>query len=212
MPDFKPVPSCRHVRDLKTSIPRRKREMRSRQGDDFRAHLRVDVAENVGDTHLREAHFSDRSAFVEAEIERFPVVDGKNVVKKWVLVGELDCRSHCYRQHIVLESLVFLEQAHCRPWRNCFFRANVGEPHYGVCIACVDLGALQDVYLASDGAFLRAQQVAQDEDQDWQARSRFQKRTPAARLRWSPVALSPSAGAVSRCRYSTANRRNEFGS
>jgi Histidine kinase-, DNA gyrase B-, and HSP90-like ATPase/His Kinase A (phospho-acceptor) domain len=111
VPEFDFVASRRQVADLEASVVGRDGVVRSWHCDNSGAHFTVDIAEDVGHSGLRKAYLPDRSAFIESQVKGFPTIDGEDIVKKRVLVGELDLRACSYGDYVRSESFVFLDQS-----------------------------------------------------------------------------------------------------
>src|SRR5215510_15633827 len=172
----------------------------------------MDVAENVGNPRLAEAHLADRATFIEPEVKRLPVVDGEHVVEERVLVRKLDRSADWHSQHVRCKTFVLLQEPRDGSRSHRLLSIDAAQPNHHISAAGFTPGRVEYVNGSPNGGFLSNKKTAQDHDHSQYASAALQKRTPAARFRWSPVAASPRAGAVSIWRYSTANSRNEFGS
>src|SRR5579864_8658753 len=93
VPDRKPVSTRRKVRDLETALGIAHGEVFCLQHDDGRAHLRMNITENIGDARLAEPNFSRRSTFIQSQVDCLPLMNGEHIVKKQILVGEFDLRT-----------------------------------------------------------------------------------------------------------------------
>src|SRR5277367_6548135 len=107
IPEFHLVASRRHVADLETSIGGRYAEERRGHRDHGGTHLGMDIAKNKRHSWLRETHLSRCPALVESQVEGLPAIDGEDIVKERILVGELDLRADLYDDHVGRESFVF---------------------------------------------------------------------------------------------------------
>src|SRR5215472_738311 len=175
----------------------------------------MNVAEDVGNSGLRETNLAHCTAFVQAEVKGLAVIDRKDVVEEWIVVGELDRRSHSDGQNMWSESLVFLHQARSRPGLNRLPGPKRAKPYHHVGTSRLASRPMNDAHHTPHVSVLGKKETAQHQKyQQVQPRAerRGQNRTPAATFTCSPEELAPVAGAVSRCRYSSANNRKEVGS
>jgi len=75
-----------------------------------RAHLGVNVAENVRYSFTGEDHIFRLSRFIQTEIESLPVKQRKDVVKERIGVRKRDHASYRYDQQVRREHPVFLDE------------------------------------------------------------------------------------------------------
>src|SRR5271167_2099005 len=75
-----------------------------------RAHLGVDVAEDVRNPFAIEVDGAGRAGFVEPEVEALPGEQGKYIVEPGIAVGKIDRRPRGDDQQVRLECLVLLLQ------------------------------------------------------------------------------------------------------
>jgi hypothetical protein len=80
------------------------------EADDDGAHLRMDVAKDVGDAGAREGYGLGGTGFVEAEVESLAVVEGEDVVKEGVGVGKLHDAADGNNLQMRHEGAVLLQQ------------------------------------------------------------------------------------------------------
>src|SRR5215467_2482070 len=114
--------------DLEVSVGVGHRKVWGLNSDNNRAHLRMNVAENVGDAGLRESYPARGSTLIEPKIERLPTVDREDVMEKRVLIGKFDFRSHPDRNDVGCEAFVFLDEASGRHGDCSRRRKNGAQP------------------------------------------------------------------------------------
>src|SRR5487761_1883150 len=108
IPDVQPIAARRDAGDEDLPCAAGNGVIASLHNEDDRAHLGVDIAENVANAGLAKPDGAARSSLIQSEIESFAMKERKNIVKKWVIVWKLNrgaCRDH---ENVRRESLVFL--------------------------------------------------------------------------------------------------------
>ena len=81
------------------------------EGEDYCSHLRVDIAEDVGDAFAIESHGAAGAGLVESQIKALAVEERKNVVKEGVSVGKFNACPCRHNEQVWMKLLVLLEQA-----------------------------------------------------------------------------------------------------
>src|ERR1700674_3936861 len=110
MEDVHLVASRDHVPNADLAPPIGNRIVGSIHRNDYRAHLRVNVAEDKGNAGLVELDKLSCAALVESQIEPLAVEQRKYIVKKRILVGELDLSAGWNHKQGRLKALVLLHQ------------------------------------------------------------------------------------------------------
>src|ERR1700680_562217 len=100
----------RHIRNADFSMCIGDSVVSRVQSDDHRAHLRVNIAENIRDPRFVELDKASGAAFIQSEIKAFTVEEGKNIVEEWIVVRKLDPPSHRNYQKRRSETLIGLDQ------------------------------------------------------------------------------------------------------
>ncbi len=98
------------VADADLAVPVGYRVVRSVQRNHHGAHLRMNVAEDERNARLVEFDKLRGAALIESEIETLSVEQRKHVVKKRILIRELDLPSRRDHQQGRMETLVLLHQ------------------------------------------------------------------------------------------------------
>ncbi len=75
-----------------------------------RAHLRMNIAENIRDTWSIEMYISAGAALVEAQIESLTVKAREDIVKEWVEVRKGHDTTNLYHQYVWYKLLILLRQ------------------------------------------------------------------------------------------------------
>lgn len=83
-------------------------KVRSCDGNNDRAHFRMNVAEKEANAGSVKSRGIGRTPFVETEIEALAVEEREDVMKKWVLVGKLHRGAHLDDEDMGLEAFVAL--------------------------------------------------------------------------------------------------------
>src|SRR5579863_2643173 len=154
------VPAGDDVADTDVSVTVGNRIVGRIDGDDYGAHLGVNIAEDVRDARLVELHELRTAAFVKAEIEAFAVKQRKDIVKKRITVGKLNLTPGWNYQQGRLKTFIFLDQlwnlrrllpGHSRGG-SCSQR---GEPDYNFRSVGYVLSVPSELYLALEFHILR---------------------------------------------------------
>ncbi len=90
------------------------------QRDHHRAHRRMDVAKDIGNTRVRKPYLSRAARLVQAQIEALAFKEGKDVMKVRILVRKRDQTSSRNHEQMRQEHLVLLHElvgvlTGCRP-------------------------------------------------------------------------------------------------
>lgn len=110
-PHMQVVVTRRNAFHAKCALCVSKTVVRRRKRDNYRAHLRMDVAENIGDALSREDDAARGAGLIESEIEAPPIEERKHVVKEWVGIWKSNTASHRHNQQVRSKHLVFLQQS-----------------------------------------------------------------------------------------------------
>ena len=104
------VPARDYVAYAELAAPVGDRVVRSIQRNHHRAHLGVNVAEDVRDARFVELHKLRASTLIQAEIEALAVEQREDIVKKRIAIRELDLASRWNHQQRRMEHLLLLNQ------------------------------------------------------------------------------------------------------
>ena len=108
IPDVQLIASIGNIRDRDASGVIRQSKIRSVHGDDGRAHLRVNVAEEIAHSYAVEAHCLTGSGFIESKVKSLSIKKRKNIVEERVSIGELDAGARLNDKNVRVEALVNL--------------------------------------------------------------------------------------------------------
>lgn len=82
--------------------------IRRRQRYHHGAHLRMNVAKDVGDALARKNYAARRAGLIEPEVKTPAIEERKYVVKKRIFIGKRNSASHWHNQQVWNEHLVLL--------------------------------------------------------------------------------------------------------
>src|ERR1700730_13846939 len=108
IPDVQLIASIGNIRDGDASSRIRQSKIRSVHGNDGRAHLRVNVAEQIAYSYAVKAHCLAGSGFIESKVESLPIKKRKNVVEERVSVWELDAGARLNDENMWVKAFVNL--------------------------------------------------------------------------------------------------------
>src|SRR5271166_4577643 len=108
MKDAQVVRAGRYV-DVKRAIVGRDGKVRRRQHENYRAHRRMNVAEDADDAWPLKPDGARAAGRVQADVEYLAAIAGKGVMEDGIAVGKVDRGSGHYRQNVRREHLIFLQ-------------------------------------------------------------------------------------------------------
>src|ERR1700737_1706054 len=108
IPDVQLIASIGNIRDGDASSRIRQSEIRSIYSNDRRAHLRVNVAEQIAHSYAIKAHCLAGSGLIESKVESLPIKKRKNIVEERVSVWEVHAGARLNDKNMRVKALVNL--------------------------------------------------------------------------------------------------------
>src|SRR5271165_1880389 len=134
VPNMQRVTSSRHRRNGELTLFIGNGKVLAGEYDHHCAHLRMNVAEDVGDPFAIKVDGARRARFVKSKVKALAVEQGKDVVKPGVKVGKIHGGSFGDHEHVKFKHLVLLLQdgMYWGRWRGAIRVGPDGsEPHHG---------------------------------------------------------------------------------
>src|SRR6202007_206457 len=97
-PHMQPVTSIRNVGNTKVSVASRDGVKRRRERDHDRAHLGMNITEDVADPRPVKSPHAGAARLIETEVESLPLKEREDVVKKGIVVWERHRGTRRYNQ------------------------------------------------------------------------------------------------------------------